>query len=53
MKESETIDQFMTKVMAMVNQLRINGEDIKYEKVVQKVLRIPTKKFGMVVVAIE
>ena len=31
----------------------IHGKDIKDEKVVQKVLRILTKKFGMVVVSIE
>ena len=53
MNESENVDQFMTKVMGIVNQLRINGEkELTDQRVVEKVLRCLPKKFEMVVIAI-
>ena len=53
MVESESVDQFMTKVMGIVNQLRINGEkELTNQRVVEKVLRCLPKKFEMVVTAI-
>ena len=43
----------MTKVMGIVNQLRINGEnELTDQRVVEKVLRCLPKKFEMVVTAI-
>jgi hypothetical protein len=53
MKEEENIDQFMTRVMGVVNQLRIHGEKIEDQKIVEKVLRSLPKKFEMVVISIE
>ena len=53
MVELESVDQFMTKVMGVVNQLRINGEkELTDQRVVEKVLRCLPKKFEMVVTAI-
>jgi Tfp pilus assembly protein PilO len=49
MSESESVDQYMTKVMGIVNQLRINGEKMEDQRVVEKVLRSLPKKFEMVV----
>lgn len=53
MKEIEDIDSFMNRVMSIVNQLKIYGEDIKYRTVIEKVLRSLSTKFDVVVVAIE
>jgi hypothetical protein len=53
MSESESVDQFMTKVMGIMNQLRINGKnDLTDQRVVEKVLRSLPKKFEMVVIAL-
>jgi hypothetical protein len=45
MKETENINQFMTKVMGVVIRLRIHGEKIEDQKIVEKVLRSLPKKF--------
>ena len=39
MKETEVIAEYHTKVMAVVNQLRRNGEEITDVRVMEKVLR--------------
>ena len=39
MKETEYIDSFMNRVMAVVNQLKIYGEYIKDRKMIEKVFR--------------
>jgi hypothetical protein len=53
MSESESVDQFMTKVMGIINQLRINGEkELIDQRVVEKVLRSLPKKFEMVVTSL-
>lgn len=52
MIDSESIDQFMTKFMRIVNQLRINGEKIEDQIVVEKVLRSLPKVNQMVVTTI-
>jgi chromosome condensin MukBEF MukE localization factor len=52
MIESENIDQFMTRVMGIVNQIRFTGEDIPDQRIVEKVRRSLPKKFEMVVTAI-
>jgi hypothetical protein len=53
MSESESVDQFMTKVMGIMNRLRINGEkELTDQRVVEKVLRSLPKKFEMVVTAL-
>ena len=53
MKNSESIQEFFTKVTTIVNQIRSLGEDLKEQKVVEKVLRSLTPKFDHVVAAIE
>ena len=53
MKETEDIDSFMNRVMSVVNQLKIYGEDVKYQTVIEKVLRSLSTKFDVVVAAIE
>jgi hypothetical protein len=52
MTESETVDQFMTRVMGIVNQIRLIGETITEQRIVEKILRSLPRKFEMVVTAI-
>jgi hypothetical protein len=52
MTESENVDQFMTRVMGIVNQIRLTGETITDQRIVEKILRSLPKKFEMVVTAI-
>jgi hypothetical protein len=52
MTKSENIDQFMTRVMGIVNQIRLTGEAILDQRIVEKVLKSLPKKFEMVVIAI-
>jgi hypothetical protein len=52
MTESENVDQFMTRVMGIVNQIRLTGEAIPDQRIVEKVLKSLPKKFEMVVTAI-
>jgi len=37
MKDWDSVDHFMMQVMGIINQLRAQGENIQYEKVVNKV----------------
>ncbi|XP_024965761.1 uncharacterized protein LOC112505959 [Cynara cardunculus var. scolymus] len=53
MKETETVEEYYTRVIILINQMRLNGESISDRRVVEKVLRSLTRKFGYVVVAIE
>ena len=53
MKESETVDSFMTQVMNVVNQLWHHGEYLSYQRVIEKLLRCFPKKFEAVVAPIE
>jgi transposase InsO family protein len=52
MTESKTVDQFMTRVMGIVNQIRLIGETITDQRIVEKILRSLPKKFEMVVTTI-
>jgi hypothetical protein len=52
MTESENVDQFMTRVMGIMNQIRLTGETITDQCIVEKILRSLSKKFEMVVTAI-
>eukprot|EP00253_Pinus_taeda_P029269 PITA_29269 len=53
MKETKDIDSFMNQVIIVVNQLKIYGEDIKDQRVVENVFRSFSTKFDVVVAAIE
>ena len=53
MTESETVDQFMTKVMGVFNQLQMNCEEIEDQRIVEKVLRYFPKKINMIVTVFE
>ena len=53
MKESETMEEFYNRTISIVNQLRVNGEDIMDKRVLETILCSMTKKFEHVVVAIE
>ena len=52
MKETKTIDQFMTQFLGIVIQFQTYGK-VMEQKVVQKILICLTKKFSMVVTAKE
>ena len=53
MKESESVDMFLTRVSGLVTQFQTYGEPLEQKIVVQNILRCLTKKFAMVVTAIE
>lgn len=52
MEAFDSVNQFMTNVMGIVNQIQINGENIEAPKVVEKVLMSLPRKYEMVVIAI-
>lgn len=53
MKDSETVDVFMTQVKGVVNQLQQYGEDLSNKRVVDKILWSLPKKFEAIAVSIE
>ncbi|XP_022033471.1 uncharacterized protein LOC110935389 [Helianthus annuus] len=53
MKENETVEEYMNRTAVIVNQLRLNEENITEQRVVEKILRSLTRKYESVVVAIE
>lgn len=53
MKETETIDDFCTKLSGLVTNIRTLGESIKEDYVVKKILRAITPKFLQITSAIE
>lgn len=53
MKSSESISDYHTRIMVIVNQMRRNGEAIIDSRITEKILRSLDPKFDFVVVAIE
>ncbi|KAL0393227.1 UNVERIFIED_CONTAM: putative mitochondrial protein [Sesamum radiatum] len=53
MKDSETIDEYYTKVRELVNQLKAYGEDIPEKRIVEKLLISVTEKYDPIVTTIE
>ncbi|GAU32011.1 hypothetical protein TSUD_158010 [Trifolium subterraneum] len=53
MEESETVSDYFTKVIRLVNQIKSCGEVIETKFVVSKILRSLTPRFDHVVAAIE
>lgn len=53
MKESENVEEYFTRVLAITNQMRSNGEVMNDSKVVEKILRTLSEKFMYVVVSID
>ncbi|KAG6469652.1 hypothetical protein ZIOFF_070582 [Zingiber officinale] len=53
MKESETVKDFFSKVVEIMNQIKCCGDEVPDKKVVEKVLRSLSQKFEHVVAVIE
>ena len=53
LQDSETIDSFYTNVVGLINQRKSHGEDIEYQRVVEKILRSLPPRFENLVVTLE
>jgi hypothetical protein len=53
MKESESVNDFFTRTMSLVNQIRTNGDTLEDQRIIEKTLRSLPPRFDPIVVAIE
>ncbi|EOY18715.1 Uncharacterized protein TCM_043212 [Theobroma cacao] len=53
MKPGETITQYFSRVMAIVNKMRVHGDASKDVVIVEKILRSLTPKYNFIVCFIE
>ena len=48
-KETDSVDSFYTRVVGLINQLKYHGENIEYQRVVEKILRSIPPRFESLV----
>jgi transposase InsO family protein len=53
MKDEESVNDYFGRVLAIVNKMKIQGENVEERIVVEKILRSMPRKFNYVVCAIE
>nr|DAD23241.1 TPA_asm: hypothetical protein HUJ06_024704 [Nelumbo nucifera] len=53
MKQGESVDEYFSRTLAIVNKMRIHGDKIEDVAVVEKILRLMAPKFSYVVCSIE
>jgi len=53
MKSGESVSDYFSKMMAIVNKMRIHGDKAEDVTIVEKILRSLTPKFNFVVCSIE
>lgn len=53
MKEGEKVNEYVARALAIVNRMKIHGEKVQEQTVVEKILRSMAEKYNYVVCAIE
>lgn len=53
MKSGETVADYFSRVIAIINKMRIHGDKMEEVTIVEKILRTMTAKFNFVVCSIE
>ncbi|KAL8132344.1 hypothetical protein AgCh_008002 [Apium graveolens] len=53
MKETESVEDYFNRVVSISNQLMVNGEELKDQRIIEKILRSMSKKYEHIVVAID